>query len=104
MISAGGYGRDEAIKAAESTGDLIAFGRLFISNVRLAQMEVLLLISLTLYHFSSQPDLPLRLKKDLPLAKYDRSKFATALSDEGYADYPFSPENVEELGGNNEST
>ena len=33
FISAGGYKREHAIEAAESTGDLIAFGRFFISNV-----------------------------------------------------------------------
>ena len=33
FISAGGYKRELAIEAAESTGDLIAFGRFFISNV-----------------------------------------------------------------------
>ena len=34
FMSAGGYDREHAIEAAESTGDLISFGRLFISNVR----------------------------------------------------------------------
>ncbi len=33
LISAGGYDRDLALQEAESTGDLIAFGRYFISNV-----------------------------------------------------------------------
>ena len=34
FISAGGYTRDLAIKWAETKGDLIAFGRHFIANVR----------------------------------------------------------------------
>jgi len=34
FISAGGYGRDDAIFAAQKKGDLVAFGRHFISNVR----------------------------------------------------------------------
>jgi NADPH2 dehydrogenase len=33
LICAGGFKRESALERAESTGDLIAFGRLFISNV-----------------------------------------------------------------------
>ena len=33
IISAGAYTRDNAIEHAEKTGDLVAFGRQFISNV-----------------------------------------------------------------------
>jgi len=33
FISAGGYTREAAVATAEKTGDLIAFGRVFISNV-----------------------------------------------------------------------
>ncbi|KAJ7279661.1 hypothetical protein C8J57DRAFT_1303892, partial [Mycena rebaudengoi] len=32
LISAGGFNREIALAAADTTGDLIAFGRLFISN------------------------------------------------------------------------
>ena len=34
LISAGGYNRDLALEVADQKGDLIAFGRHFISNVR----------------------------------------------------------------------
>jgi NADPH2 dehydrogenase len=34
LITAGGFTRESAIKRADEEGDLIAFGRLFISNVR----------------------------------------------------------------------
>ena len=34
LISAGAYTRDTAIQVAETKGDLIAFGRPFIGNVR----------------------------------------------------------------------
>lgn len=34
LISAGRYTRESAIARAEETGELTAFGRLFISNVR----------------------------------------------------------------------
>ncbi|KAI0088267.1 FMN-linked oxidoreductase [Irpex rosettiformis] len=76
LISAGGYNRELAIEIAEKKGDLIAFGRHYISN----------------------PDLPLRLKKNLPLTKYDRSKFYNAGDALGYVDYPYAPENEPELG------
>jgi NADPH2 dehydrogenase len=48
--------------------------------------------------FPSQPDLPLRLKKNLPLTPYDRRKFYNAEQASGYIDYPYAPENEEELG------
>ncbi|KAI0342407.1 FMN-linked oxidoreductase [Trametopsis cervina] len=75
FISAGGYNREHALKIAEEKGDLIAFGRDYIPN----------------------PDLPLRLKKNLPLTKYDRQTFYEAEAEKGYSDYPFAPENVAEL-------
>ncbi|OBZ70774.1 putative inactive dehydrogenase EasA [Grifola frondosa] len=53
IISAGGYSRESALKVAEETGQLIAFGRAYIPN----------------------PDLPLRLRKNLPLTATDRSVF-----------------------------
>ncbi|KAI0088268.1 FMN-linked oxidoreductase [Irpex rosettiformis] len=76
LISAGGYNRELAIEIAEKKGDLIGFGRNYIPN----------------------PDLPLRLKKNLPLIKYDRSLFYNSGEAKGYVDYPFAPENEAELG------
>ncbi|KDQ53947.1 hypothetical protein JAAARDRAFT_197051 [Jaapia argillacea MUCL 33604] len=67
FISAGGYSRDLAMDIADKTGNLIAFGRFFISN----------------------PDLPTRLEKGLELAPYDRKTFYTQTA-EGYVDYPFA--------------
>jgi len=75
LISAGGYDREIALRVAEDKGDLIAFGRHYIPN----------------------PDLVLRLKKDLPLTDYDRANFYLAEKAEGYTDYAFAPENVDEL-------
>lgn len=67
IISAGGYTPETATAAVEAgTTDAVAFGRLFISN----------------------PDLPLRIAKDAPLNKYDRSTFYVG-GDKGYTDYPF---------------
>ncbi|KAI0636631.1 FMN-linked oxidoreductase [Trametes polyzona] len=68
LISAGRYDRDSALKRCERTGELIAFGRLFIAN----------------------PDLPLRLRKNLPLARWDRQLFYLPEEPHGYIDYPFA--------------
>lgn len=38
-ISAGGYTRDTALLAAEKDGDLVAFGRFYISNVSLSRVN-----------------------------------------------------------------
>ncbi|KAI0633094.1 NADH:flavin oxidoreductase/NADH oxidase [Trametes polyzona] len=76
LISAGRYTRESAIARAEETGELTAFGRLFISN----------------------PDLPLRLRKNLPLNRWDRTVYHTYEDPHGYIDYPFAEENREELG------
>ncbi|KAJ7854700.1 NADH:flavin oxidoreductase/NADH oxidase [Mycena olivaceomarginata] len=59
LISAGGYTRASALERAEQ-GDIIAFGRPFLAN----------------------PDLPVRLEKDIPLTKGDRGH--------GYTSYPFA--------------
>ncbi|CAM2156936.1 N-ethylmaleimide reductase [Pararobbsia alpina] len=67
LIAAGGFKRDtaQAIIAA-GTADLVAFGRDFIAN----------------------PDLPERLRRDLPLNAYDRPTFFGG-TEVGYTDYPF---------------
>lgn len=57
---------ENAFETAERTGNMIGFGRLFISN----------------------PDLVERLRNGWPLNKYDRNTFYTN-SAEGYIDYPF---------------
>ncbi|KAI8142849.1 hypothetical protein BJV82DRAFT_559250 [Fennellomyces sp. T-0311] len=68
FISAGGYTYDPKLAedVADSTGNLIAFGRSFVAN----------------------PDIVYRLKYGLPLTKYDRSTFYTNGA-VGYVDYPF---------------
>ncbi len=70
LISAGGYTQVSG-NAVLSSGhsDLVAFGRLFISN----------------------PDLPERFKVGAELNEYDRSKFYGGDA-EGYTDYPFLSE------------
>ncbi|KAI8143824.1 hypothetical protein BJV82DRAFT_537931 [Fennellomyces sp. T-0311] len=68
FCSAGGYTShpDLAAKVADGTGNLIAFGRLFIAN----------------------PDLVARIKNGWPLNKYHRETFYTHDA-VGYTDYPF---------------
>ncbi|KAK0445625.1 uncharacterized protein EV420DRAFT_1717322 [Desarmillaria tabescens] len=70
LISAGGYTRDSGTQTADEKGDLIAYGRWYISN----------------------PDLPTRLEKNIPLAKYDRPTFYVSgdTSGVGFTDYPFA--------------
>ncbi|KAF9444072.1 NADH:flavin oxidoreductase/NADH oxidase [Macrolepiota fuliginosa MF-IS2] len=70
-ISTGGYDRADAIRQAdERENELVAFGRIFISN----------------------PDLPMRLEKDIPLTPYNRKTFYLSgdTSGKGYTDYPFA--------------
>ncbi|KAF7341348.1 FMN-linked oxidoreductase [Mycena venus] len=69
LIRAGGFSREDALKVAES-GDLTAFGRHYISN----------------------PDLPTRLERNLPLTAYDRSTFFLKgeTNPRGYTDYSFA--------------
>ncbi|KAH9886706.1 NADH:flavin oxidoreductase/NADH oxidase [Cubamyces lactineus] len=66
LVSVGGYSRDKALQVAEETGQLIAFGRAFVSN----------------------PDLPRRLLENIPLAEWDRELFYTPEDPHGYIDYP----------------
>lgn len=61
---------NQAIK--ENKVDLVAYGRLYLSN----------------------PDLPQRFKLDAPLNKYDRATFYTQDQFEGYLDYPTLDEKV----------
>ncbi|KAI0742943.1 NADH:flavin oxidoreductase/NADH oxidase [Daedaleopsis nitida] len=75
LISAGRYTRESAMQRADETGELIAFGRRFISN----------------------PDLPLRLRKNLPLVAWSRSTYYVPEQPRGYTDYAFAEENVAEL-------
>ncbi|KAK1232842.1 hypothetical protein PQX77_004008 [Marasmius sp. AFHP31] len=70
LISAGNYDLKSGTELADTKGDLVAYGRLFISN----------------------PDLPYRLQHSIPLTPYDRSTFYLqgSLEPRGYTDYPFA--------------
>ncbi|KAE9405239.1 FMN-linked oxidoreductase [Gymnopus androsaceus JB14] len=73
FITAGGYKPEAAFAAAEkykNEGELVAFGRYFLST----------------------PDLPERLRKNIPLNPYNRDTFYLPgdVSGLGYTDYPFA--------------
>ncbi|GAB4853728.1 12-oxophytodienoate reductase 3 [Ancistrocladus abbreviatus] len=71
FMSSGGYTRELGTDAvARGEADLVAYGRLFISN----------------------PDLVKRFKINAPLNKYDRTTFYTHDPVVGYTDYPFLSE------------
>ncbi|KAL6652683.1 hypothetical protein ACP70R_011608 [Stipagrostis hirtigluma subsp. patula] len=73
FIVAGGYTREDGNKAISSGyADLIAYGRLFLSN----------------------PDLPRRFEIDAPLNKYNSETFYISDPVIGYTDYPFLPLDV----------
>ncbi|WP_412025694.1 alkene reductase [Burkholderia cepacia] len=70
IVAAGGFTRDNAEQIlADGHADLVAFGRMFISN----------------------PDLPERLRTGAPLTRYDRTTFYGGDA-RGYTDYPFHRE------------
>lgn len=70
IVTAGGYTRESAMAVVESgLADAVAFGRIFIAN----------------------PDLPRRLREDLPLNPYDRTTFYGG-DERGYTDYPALPD------------
>lgn len=50
-------------------------------------------------YFLSTPDLVYRIRKGLPLNPYDRNTFYTPVQDEGYIDYSFSAEYLQEAAG-----
>ncbi|KAI1214330.1 putative oxidoreductase [Annulohypoxylon truncatum] len=75
VLLAGGYDATSAKQVVDKTykghGNVaVVLGRLFISN----------------------PDLPFRMKRGLPLQKYDRDTFYVPFSEKGYLDYPFCDE------------
>jgi len=73
IIVAGGYSREDGDYAVSSGyADLVAYGRLFLSN----------------------PDLPRRFEIDATLNKYNSETFYTPDPVIGYTDYPFLPSDV----------
>ncbi|KAF8590198.1 FMN-linked oxidoreductase [Ramaria rubella] len=68
FLSANNHTAESAPVVAERKGDVVVFGRYFISN----------------------PDLPLRLKSGIPLAPYNYETFYLTESAIGYIDYPFA--------------
>ncbi|KAH7491011.1 putative inactive reductase [Fusarium oxysporum f. sp. matthiolae] len=48
-------------------------------------------------YFLSTPDLPFRIKRGLELNKYNRETFYTPMASEGYTDYPFSDQFLDDI-------
>ncbi|PAV18130.1 NADH:flavin oxidoreductase NADH oxidase [Pyrrhoderma noxium] len=67
FLSASKHDRESAFTYAEQ-GDVVVFGKWFLSN----------------------PDLPRRIKEDIPLNPYDYNTFYTKKNPSGYADYTFA--------------
>ena len=99
FISAGGYTRETALRTAESMGGLIAFGRLYISNVSVPILSFS--SSVLICPLDDQPDLPVRLRENIPLTPGDRSKYYLGgnLTPFGYNDWPFADGSVREIDG-----
>ena len=73
------------MKVADETGQLIAFGRAYISNVRFSSPPFSQPVNESL---CVQPDLPLRLMKNIPLTPWDTDLFYIPEEPHGYIDYP----------------
>ncbi|KAH8110925.1 NADH:flavin oxidoreductase/NADH oxidase [Phellopilus nigrolimitatus] len=71
-VAAGGYKPETALETAETKGDLVAFGRYYISN----------------------PDLPVRIRKGIPFTPYDRKTFYSP-GLVGYTDQKFADPETE---------
>ncbi|OJT04885.1 hypothetical protein TRAPUB_4357 [Trametes pubescens] len=95
LISAGRYTRETAIERAEETGELIAFGRRFLANVR--HRSTSLSRGQCSRFFCTgclKPDLPIRLRENLPLQGWSRDVYFTAEDPHGYIDYPTYEESL----------
>jgi len=85
FISTGGHTRDSAIALAESQGDLVGIGRMFISNV---SVEIYISTRERLTdNVMLQPDLVRKMQENILLTPYDRSTFYCP-GPKGYIDYP----------------
>ncbi|KAH8110922.1 NADH:flavin oxidoreductase/NADH oxidase [Phellopilus nigrolimitatus] len=71
-VAAGGYKPEIALETAETKGDLVAFGRYYTSN----------------------PDLPVRIRKGIPFTPYDRKTFYSP-GLVGYTDQKFADSETE---------
>lgn len=100
-ISTGGYSdREGAIRVAEEKEGFVAFGRYYIPNVRNHNLSTIRRKAdkPSLYFYSghtTQPDLPARIKKNIPLTPYDRSTFYERKTPNGYSDYSFADPEIE---------
>jgi len=68
FMSNSGYNRQKGMELADRTGGLVGYGKYFLAN----------------------PDLPYRLKENIPLNEADRESFYAPEDPKGYIDWPFA--------------
>jgi len=68
FMSNSGYDRKKGMELADRTGGLVGYGKSFLAN----------------------PDLPYKLKEDLPLNEANRESFYSVEDPKGYIDWPFA--------------
>ena len=78
------------MKKAEETGQLIAYGRSFLANVSYLGIVRHSFFLLTFDALDEQPDLPFRLRENIPLNTPEPESFYSKESADGYITYPFS--------------
>ena len=99
FISASGYTRNTALRTAKDKGGLIPFGRLYITNVRIPTFPFYCFVLIR--RLDCQPDLPVRLQKNIPLTPGDRTLHYLSgnLTPLGYSDWPFADDNAQGIHG-----
>ena len=89
MITCGGFTRESALRVAEETGQLIAFGVAFSANVSHCLFSLFCLcMPVTVLILFSQPDLPFRLRENIKLNEIDYVTLFGPPTEKGYTDYP----------------
>ncbi|KAL5532354.1 hypothetical protein ACEPAF_5924 [Sanghuangporus sanghuang] len=86
--NAGGYTAESALKDAEELGDLIVFGRYYISNVSRKTQLTAIDTNVTSMPFIALSGPASKSQEEIPFTPCDRSKFYVPESLEGYVDYP----------------
>lgn len=98
VITTGGYDRESGLKVAEETGQIVGYGRAFLSNVSPALNFKLQQPGTEIHLRRMQPDLPFRLKNNVKLNDPEYDTFYLPQSEKGYITYPFSEEFLKATG------
>ena len=104
VVVAGGFDRASALKVAEETEQLVAFGRPFLANVSALSLWLSSLTSsretcmLTRGPRCTQPDLVFRLRENIPLTPDEEDSYYLPMDARGYTTYPFSEQWLKQHG------